>query len=381
MNIADGGLQRAVIRQTSVDDPPNRRYHPARPEGSAGRLRKAKVAKEFKTAFIGCGNRAKEHVAGVLAEKRCRAVAVSDPKAEAAESLKEALGGRPKIYTDHRKMLEIERPDLVISCLWTRLHLPVFKDCVDAGVKAVHSEKPMAPTWGECLEMAGLAERSGCRLTFSHQRRFAAGNRLFRRMIAKGRFGKILRMDLYSPPNLLDCGTHTFDQAFSFNAEQPVKWVLGAVDTRKTLNWFDVQSESTAVGTLFYANGVRAVIQSGGPDMDIWGGIRVTGTEGFIEVFWDGNPGQGRIYAEPGWRPDPVAADPPDQTVRMVRDIVDCLAAGRESEISYKRALAASEVIFAFYESVRRQARMDLPLTGVSDNPLHAMLEAGRQSC
>jgi len=341
---------------------------------------KSKVAEKIKTAFIGCGKRAKGHVAGVLAEKRLRVVAVADPKAEAAESLKKDLGGGPKIYADHRKMLEIERPDLVITCLWTRFHLPVFKDCVDAGVKAVHSEKPMAPTWGECLEMAELADRSGCRLTFSHQRRFAAGNRLFRQMIAEGRFGKILRMDLYSPPHLLDCGTHTFDQAFSFNAEQPVQWVLGAVDTRKILNYFDVPAESTAVGTLVYANGVRAVIQSGGPDMDMWAGIRVTGTEGFIEVFWDGNPGQGRIYAEPGWRPDPVAADPQEQTVRMVRDVVDCIATGRESELSYKRALAASEVIFAFYESIRRQARIDLPLTGVSDNPLHAMIEAGRSA-
>ena len=153
------------------------------------------------------------------------------------------------------------------------------------------------------------------------------------------------------------------------------------MDTQKTLNWFDVRSESTATGTLFYANGVRAVIQAGGPDMDIWGGLRVTGSEGFIEVFWDGNPGQGRIYSDPSWRPEAVAADPQEQTVRMVKDVVDCLETGRESEISHQRALAASEVIFAFYESVRTQGRVELPLAGITDNPLHAILGSEKTPC
>ncbi len=332
----------------------------------------------FRTALIGCGQRGRAHAVGLKEEQRCEVVAITDVNRGAAEALNSDFGFGAAIYEDYREMLLKEKPEVVVVCLWTRLHLPVFRDCVNSGARAVHCEKPMAHTWNDCLEMARIAEESGCQLTFSHQRRFAKGNMLVREMINKGLFGELLRMDLYSPPNLLDCGTHTIDQAFSFNNETPVKWVLGAVDASDTLNWFDVRSEITAVGTLVFENGVRANIQAGGPDQDMWGGVRVIGRKGFIEVFWDGNFGQSVIYDDPSWKPEQCDEEKDLQTMRMVKDIYDCLISGREPELSYKKALRASEVIFAFYESVRLNKRIELPLKGVTDNPFITMYESGR---
>jgi len=328
--------------------------------------------------MIGCGGRAKALAVGLRAEDRCRVVALADIRKEAAAGLDQTFGFGATLYTDHREMLAREKPDLVVACLWTPLHLPAFRDCVDAGVRAVLSEKPMAPTWGECQEMARLAESSGCQLTFCHQRRFAPGNRLVRRLIEAGRFGKIERMDLYSPPNLLDCGTHTFDQALSFNQETTAKWVLGAVDASKPIRWFDVSAETMAVGTLVFENGVRASIQVGGPDMDLGSGVRIVGSDGFVAVDWDGNLQRAVVYSDPSWKPEPIAkADPSTFETAVVKNVVDCLETGAEPELSYKKALRASEIIFAFYESVRRHARVELPLTGVTDNPFLTLLAAG----
>lgn len=335
------------------------------------------MSKLFRVAIIGCGKRAREHVPGIKADNRCTVVALADLNREAAEAFNNDFGFSAAIYTDHNEMLAKEKPDVVILCLWTRLHLPVFKTCAEAGVKAVLSEKPMAPTWGDCLEMAEIAERTGCQLTFCHQRRFASGNRMVRRLINEGRFGQILRMDLYSPPNLLDCGTHTLDQAFSYNNEIPVKWVLGALDATEPLNWFNVKSESMFTGTLVYENGVRANIQVGGPDQDMWGGVRVIGTDGFIEAFWDGNLGRAVLYGDPTWQPPVEEPTPDEQMIGLIRNAIDCLESGEEPELSYKKALKASEVIFAFYESVRRHSRVVLPLTGVTGNPFITMLENG----
>lgn len=336
------------------------------------------MSQEYRTAFIGCGRRAREHAEALRGEKRCRVVALADIKREAAEAMNADYGYGAALYADYGELLARERPEVVVTCLWTPLHLPVFRACAEAGVKAVLAEKPMAPTWGDCLEMARLAEESGCQLTFSHQRRFAAGNLLVRRLIAEGRLGGIQRMDLYSPPNLLDCGTHTFDQALSFNNETPVKWVLGAVDASAPLNWFDVKSECMAAGILVFTNGVRASIQAGGPDMDIWGGIRIAGSEGFVEVFWDGNLGRAALYNDPAWRLPAVEADPAAQMRDMIANAFDCLASGAEPETSHRKALRAAEITFAFYESVRRHARVELPLAGVTDNPFLAMLAEGR---
>jgi predicted dehydrogenase len=41
-----------------------------------------------------------------------------------------------------------------------------------AGVKAIHCEKPMAPTWGECKKMVAVCNERHVQLTFNHQRRF-----------------------------------------------------------------------------------------------------------------------------------------------------------------------------------------------------------------
>jgi predicted dehydrogenase len=223
--------------------------------------------------------------------------------------------------------------------------------------------------------MARLAEQTGCQLTFCHQRRFAEGNLLVRRLIAEGVFGEIKRLDLYSPPNLLDCGTHTVDQALSFVNESPARWVLGAVDTSEVLNWFDVRAECMATGTLVLQNGVRAALQVGGPDMDIWGGVRVMGTKGFIDVLWGGNFGQAALYNQPDWQPPVVQDSDEAHMAGVVRNAVDCLESGEEPETSYLKALRASEIIFALYESVRRRARVELPLTDVLDNPLHSLLD------
>lgn len=332
-----------------------------------------------RVAIIGCGKRGRKHAIGLKADERCNVVALVDIKPEAAQAINDDFGFGATIYEDYREMLQKEKPEVVAICLWTNLHFPVFRDCAEAGVSAILSEKPMAATWVETKKYAGVVEKTGCQLTFGHQRRFAKGNQLVRKWLKEGRFGRLQRMDLYSPRHLLDCGTHTFDQALSFNDEIPAKWVLGAVDLSSTISYFDVPAESMAVGTLVFGNGVRANIQVGGPDQDMWGGVRLLGTEGFIEVYWDGDFGQGMIYGDPAWRPPAVEADPDDQMKGLIRDAITCLETGQEPELSYKKALRAAEIIFAFYESVRRHQRVELPLTDAADDPFGEILQ--QQGC
>lgn len=320
------------------------------------------MAQTYRIGMIGCGKRARAHALGMQADPRCRVVAMADTNEQAMAAMNQEFGFKAATYTDYHQLLEKERPEVVVACLWTPLHLQVFTACVAAGVKAVLSEKPMAPTWGECRQMARLAEESGCQLTFCHQRRFAEGNLLARRLINEGRFGKLQRMDLYSPPNLLDCGTHTFDQALSFNGETPARWALGAVDTSETLNWFNVRSEIMAVGFVLFENDVRANIQVGGPDKDLGAGVRAYGSDGFIEVGWDGQISRAVVYEEPSWKPPAVTDTLDDQMKGVIRNALDCLDSGAEPELSHRKALRAAEIIFALYESVRRRARVTLPL-------------------
>jgi UDP-N-acetyl-2-amino-2-deoxyglucuronate dehydrogenase len=129
-----------------------------------------------------------------------------------------------------------------------------------------------------------------------------------------------------------------------------------------------------------FENGVRASVQIGGPDLDLWGGVRVTGSDGFLEVTWDGEFRRAVVYADSAWQP-PKLEEPVELPMNgVIRNALDCLESGAEPELSYQKALRASEIIFAFYESVRRHARVTLPLSGVTDNPFLSMLAAGEFS-
>ena len=62
---------------------------------------------------------------------------------------------------------------------------------------------------------------------------------------------------------------------------------------------------------------------------------------------------------------------------RAIADLVDALETGREPELSARKTLNATEIIFAGYESSRRRGRVDLPLT-ISDHPLEDMFSKGK---
>ena len=66
----------------------------------------------------------------------------------------------------------------------------------------------------------------------------------------------------------------------------------------------------------------------------------------------------------------------PDFIQRAIADVIGALKTGREPELSARKALNATEIIFAVYESSRRRGRVHLPLT-IEDNPLRQMVESG----
>ena len=140
------------------------------------------MASRHRVAFIGCGRpghgpdstgfaMAYAHAHGFLATGRCELVGAADIKPENARLFAEQFAV-PATYTDYRRMLRQERPDIVSICTWPHLHAPMVRDSARAGARAIHCEKPMAPTFGEAQRMVAACERAGTQLTFNHQRRF-----------------------------------------------------------------------------------------------------------------------------------------------------------------------------------------------------------------
>ncbi len=314
------------------------------------------------------------HARGYEAAPDCAIVALADLSEENARAFQQEHGGE-RLYTDYRAMLANEQLDIVSVCTGPQLHAEMVVAAAEAGVRAIHCEKPMAPTWGEARRMVAACEARGAQLTFNHQRRFAAPFRRARELLRAGAIGALQRLELRCI-DLFDWGTHWFDMCHFYNEEMPAEWVMGQIDLRSGRTVFGIPLEGQGLSHIKFANGIHALLVTG-PDHGWPSQNRLIGTEGVIEVAVDDGPLLRLWNREAaGWQTIDLPAARSDLAVVPdgVLDLVAALREGREPELSGRRALRATELSFATYESSRRRARIDLPLT-IDDSPLAALQE------
>jgi predicted dehydrogenase len=336
---------------------------------------------KYRVGIIGCGRpRSSEgasgfgmshfHARGYADSPHAEIVALSDIVGSHAEAFQEIHGG-DALYEDYREMLRNEHLDIVSICTWPHLHADMVIAAAEAGVKAIHCEKPMAPTWAEARRMAQICEDRGVQLTFNHQRRFGPEFRQAREILRSGAIGDLVRLE-GACGNLFDWGTHWFDMFFFYNDERNVEWVLGQVEPTGGRSIFGIQVEGQAISEFRFENGVIGVlttsVEEGWPLS-----TRIVGTDGVIEAALRTDPLRTWVKGSSQWEVIPLEGDNSLETT-VARGVVDTVAAlkeGREPELSSRKVVKATELIFATYESARKGGRIDLPLQ-VEDSAIYA---------
>jgi predicted dehydrogenase len=370
----------------------------------------------LRVGFIGTGDPAEESADGFAMAYRhasayerlddCELVACADIIEENANAFAREFDiSRKHVYEDAERMLAEAVPDVVSICVPPAVHADLVIACAKSdAVDAVHCEKPMASTWEECREMVRQCEDRDTQLTINHQRRFAKPFRRAKELLDEGRTGDLDRIEI-GGQNLYDYGSHLFDMCGFFTDQAEAEWVLGQVAYQQSNVQFGMHNENQGLARWRYENGVNGLASTGEAGL-IDCQIRLRGESGTIEVGPDDGPplrvrtdgsgwehvdtGQDGIY---GLRPgrNAAAGDAilerlpvgPDQYFRdvsyvdrAIEDVVESLHTGRESEISGRKALQATELIFATWESARRSGLVELPLK-IADNPLEAMVDNG----
>ena len=331
------------------------------------------VSTNLRVAVIGCGGRGRAHAQGYVADPRTSLVACAEPATEARNAFAESFS-IPAAYADYHEMLRVEAPDIVSVCTWPHLHREMIEAAAAAGVRAIHAEKPMAPTWGDARAMHEACVDRGVLLTFCHQRRFGDTFQTARQLLRDGAIGKLQRIEA-SCPNLFDWGTHWFDMMFFYNEETPAQWVLGQLSVEKHHEVFGVRLDTSGISWIRFANEVEGLLVTGDAG---FGNLlnRLVGSEGIIEITPGGSAEHPlRLFRQGNWSEPERSVGVPvaDHTIASVRNLVDAMASGDEPELSSHRALRATELIFATYESSRRRGRVILPLEG-DDSALLSML-------
>ncbi|HYE75355.1 MAG TPA: Gfo/Idh/MocA family oxidoreductase [Blastocatellia bacterium] len=97
--------------------------------------------------------------------------------------------GISKVYSDVAEMLERERPDFIDIVTRPESHLALTKLSAERGIHVI-CQKPMAPSWDECLAMVDVCAAHNVRLMIHENWRWQPWFREIKRMLDSGLCGE-----------------------------------------------------------------------------------------------------------------------------------------------------------------------------------------------
>lgn len=147
----------------------------------------------MKYALIGCGRIAVNHMNAAI-NNDLEIVAVCDVLSEKMEEILEKYGLQENVtikrYADYKKMIDVERPELVSIATESGLHAKIALHCIDNNVNVI-IEKPMAMSIKDADRIIALAKEKNVKVSACHQNRFNVAVQALRKAIETGRFGKL----------------------------------------------------------------------------------------------------------------------------------------------------------------------------------------------
>lgn len=273
----------------------------------------------------------------------------------------------PGRYRDYREMLSQERPDILSVCTWSDTHREIVEVAVEAGVKAVFCEKPIAPALKDARSMVARCAEAGVLLMVNHSRRFDSFHQEVRSYLQGGGLGRTRQASCYYTAGAANTGVHLFDLLRFFFGE--VGWVVGFPSSSPSGNPEDPNVD----GWLSFEGGPAVSVQAlDVADYTIFE-LNVLGSSGRLRLashgfdlhYEEARPSTRFAgYRELAREVPPVNPNGKREfMLQAVSHLLECLAGGREPLCSGADGIGALEVVCALRESAEAGGRrVELPL-------------------
>jgi len=321
---------------------------------------------EFKAAVIGTGGIANRHAGYYVDSDRVDLVAGCDISEERLNTYcdKYDIEGR---YSDHQQMLDEVKPDIVSVCTWNPTHMQLSMDAMQAGAKAVISEKPMGDDLGGPMDAVAMAEDLGCYFVIGHQTRFSAGHNAVKKLLADGAIGWPVTVNIRSGGGMLNMASHLVDN---------MRWILGDPDWEFVVGWIQRETNRFERGS-YCEEMTHALIRfEGGNEMtlslDMEDGVKnqehqFVGPDGVISF----NREQATLLDADG-KHEPVAIEQPG----YFEELLAWMDGGPVHRNVASQALQAQQILMAIYESAIHNTRVEPPFEK-RESPLAEAIVAG----
>ena len=343
------------------------------------------VKRRLKAAVIGCGRMGAlttertrnsvpavwmplSHTDAISAIENIDLVAVCDASREQAAKVADTYPGAVA-FVDHLQMLNEVKPDIVGIATRTEGRCNIIRDCAVAGVKGIHSEKPMARSLQEADIAISALKANGVGFTFGAVRRYMSPYILARKVAESGDIGDIRQIVIEHGSDMLLWGhPHTLDLALFFNRGA----LASRVQSRLQLDPADINGNTVDVDPVLdmayieFNNGVSVQITSG-----TGFNVRVYGSTGSVSVIGDGSRVELRKKAE--GRPYELDMeelefdDRVSGTQQAFLNLAEYIANGTDTGLSLDEVDAVNRLLIAVVESEMNEGR--------AVNPTHVNTE------
>ena len=359
--------------------------------------------KKYRIAIIGLGGMGAHHAEAAALEANCELVAGVDIDQGRATTWGERFGVKA-IYDDYEKMLDEQRPDIVIIPTQAPMH---HAPTIAAAKRGAHvfCEKPIALNLIEADDMVETCDKYDVKFAINHIKRASPYNRHVLSLIENGEIGEVVLLQATDKGgrkagnSLMEMGTHLYDWVRLFGGD--VEWThahLVQMNGRESTvddikHTREVHPHDRDAGIVLgerghasfrFKNGIHADVQFLGQPQtnDNAYGIDIIGAEGRIAVRESVGTtmfihrGQHKTPAD-AWEPVHLPAEDLDEdgnqreqgSIRlllqrlMLRDLIQAIEENRDPFASGRDARDCLEMIHATWESHRRKRRVNMPLT------------------
>lgn len=160
--------------------------------------------------LIGCGAIAREHLAAVRELNNVTVSAVCDLSLARAEATAQRFGIE-RGYTDYRKMLADNKPDLVHITTPPSSHFQIASDCLSMGLNVL-CEKPITVDYEQFKILKKLARDRNCILIENQNLRYHSSIKRLEALLKSDAFGELLDIEVAFALNLVSPGGPYVDQ-------------------------------------------------------------------------------------------------------------------------------------------------------------------------
>ena len=323
----------------------------------------------LRAGVVGAGGGGMLSIKALELSERFELVGVADIS-EAARAGAVAEGVTAQMFPDAAALLEGAGPEVVCVSTFAPSHSEIVGQALDAGVRGVLLEKPVALDWASGRATLDRLKAQGIPVVVPHGLLVRPASRKVLDHILAGDLGHLELVEIECGGwDLINAGVHWVDFALAALRDDEVQSVFAACDISTRTYRDGIEVETEAITYAVTRSGVRLVMQTGDDVKPARAGkdlvYRFYGSLGSIE-FWGWEDSYWLRTGGPGASPSPVTGMPPLSStahqvyLEMLADMVEKSAPQYDlAELS----LRALEICQAAYASHRRGCVVRLPLS------------------